>query len=93
MKIKPNYVLKNIGDNIIVVPLKEEALRFNGIISLNKSGQYLFELLQDNDLSEEELLHKILDRYEVSKDVAIKDIKQFIRKCMDNNLFDENSIW
>lgn len=92
MKIKSNYVLKKIGDNIIVVPLKEEALRFNGIISLNKTGQFLFESLQESSLTKQELLDKVLDRYDVESSIALKDIEDFIKKCEGNNLFDENSI-
>jgi len=92
MKIKSNYVLKTIGDNIIVVPLKEEALRFNGIISLNKTGKFLFESLQNNDLTKEDLLNLVLEKYEVSHELAKHDIDEFIEKCMDNNLFYENSI-
>lgn len=93
MRIKNNYILKTIGENIIVVPLKEEALRFNGIISLNQSGKFLFETLQNNDLNKDELLKIVLDKYEVDKAVAMKDIESFIKQCMDNKLFDENSIW
>jgi hypothetical protein len=89
MRIKANYVLKTIGSNIVVVPLKEEALRFNGIISLNKTGQFLFELLQKEDLTEVELLSKVLDKYEVDELQASKDIKAFINECKKNQIINE----
>jgi len=92
MKIKPNYLLKTIGENIVVVPLKEEAIRFNGIIALNKTGQYLFQTLQKYDLSKEQLLTIVLNKYNVEKALAIRDIDNFIEKCMGNKLFDEKSI-
>jgi hypothetical protein len=92
MKIKPNYVLKTIGDNIVVVPVKEEALRFNGIITLNKTGQFLFETLQKEALSKAQILTKVLDKYDVEENQAKKDVDSFIEKCLENNLIDEKSL-
>jgi len=92
MKIKSNYVLKTIGDNIVVVPIKSEALRFNGIITLNKTGKYLFETLQNEDLSKEELLKRVLEKYEVDSKRANTDIDDFIKECLRNDILDEKSL-
>lgn len=86
--MKSDYVIKTIGQDIVVVPIKDEAVRFNGIISLNHSGKFLFELLQKEDLSEKELLIKVMDQYDVSKDMAKKDIQAFIKICQTNGLID-----
>lgn len=92
MKIKKDYVVKTIGDDIVVVPIKDEAVRFNGIITLNKTGKYLFENLQAKDLAKEELIKLILDKYDVNEKKAKKDIDAFILKCQNNGLIDEESI-
>ncbi|MCF7924720.1 MAG: PqqD family protein [Candidatus Izimaplasma sp.] len=92
MKIKKDYVVKTIGDDIVVVPIKDEAVRFNGIITLNKTGKFLFENLQASDLDKAELLRLILDKYDVSENKAKKDIDAFILKCKNNGLIDEESI-
>ena len=46
MKLKAGFTLKEVGNQFMVLPVGEGALNFNGIISLNKSGKFLFELLQ-----------------------------------------------
>lgn len=88
MKIKKDYVIKTIGDDIVVVPIKDEAISFNGIITLNKTGKFLFESLQKQDLSKEELLESILDNYDVSEEKASQDIDIFINKCEKQGLME-----
>lgn len=88
MKIKRDYVIKTIGEDIVVVPVKDEAVRFNGIISLNKTGKFLFETLQETDLTEEELSKRVLGHYDVSESKAKKDIHAFIKTCKANGLID-----
>lgn len=91
MQIKSNYLIKTIGENIVVVPLKEEAIRFNGIITLNKTGQFLFQTLQKENLSKEQLLTIVLNKYNIEKNQAMRDIDDFIEKCLENKLIDENN--
>ena len=92
MKIKKDYVTKTIGEDIVVVPVKNEAVRFNGIITLNKTGKFLFELLQKESLTEDILLEKMLDKYDVDIKRAKKDIEGFIEILRKNNLLDEENL-
>ncbi|PKL00662.1 MAG: PqqD family protein [Tenericutes bacterium HGW-Tenericutes-1] len=85
MRLKEGYLLRKIAGQHVVVPVGEAALNLNGVITLNESGCYLWELLQ-NDISEEELLDKMLSRYNVSKETAALDIKAFINKMINHHL-------
>jgi len=89
MRIKKEYVLKRIGKELIVVPIKNEAIRFNGIITVNETGAFLFTLLQEEELSKNELVMKVLDKYEVDESLASNDIENFIKTCQEHKLFDE----
>ena len=88
MKIKSNYVIKTIGEEIVVVPVKDEAVRFNGIITLNKTGKFLFQSLQENSLTKNELLALVLDKYDVEEEVASKDLEAFIEVCKESDLLE-----
>lgn len=88
MKIKKNYLLKTIADQYVVVPVGEEAIRFNGIISLNKSGKRLFEYLQE-DHTDSELIEFMMSIYDVSETKAKEDVNRFIKTLKENNLLDE----
>jgi len=87
MKIKKNYVLKEIADQYVVVPVAEEAIRFNGIISLNKSGKRLWEQLQANK-TELELIEYLQSVYEVTFEQAEVDVLKFIDTLKANNLLE-----
>ena len=45
MKIKDNFILRKVADSYVVVPVGKLTLDFNGIINLNETGAFLFELL------------------------------------------------
>ncbi|NLG81171.1 MAG: PqqD family protein [Bacilli bacterium] len=77
MKIKTGYVLREVGNQCVVVPVGETAVTFNGIITLNKTGKYLWELLQE-DVTVDDLVNGMLSKYDVTKEVATKDILEFL---------------
>lgn len=79
MKIKEDFFLRKVADSYVVVPVNNMSLDFNGIINLNETGAFLFELLQ-NGADREELISKLLDKYEVTEQKAEKDIDLFIEK-------------
>lgn len=79
MKIKEDFILRKVADSYVVVPVNNMSLDFNGIINLNETGAFLFELLQ-NGADREELISKLIDKYEVTEQKAEKDIDLFIEK-------------
>ena len=87
MKIKSNYVLRSIGDQFVVVPIGEEAIKFNGIITLNNSGKFLFKKLQEN-VEITDLVDSLLNAYEVSEAKALKDVQNFINILKENDLLE-----
>ncbi len=88
MRMKKNYLLREIADMYVVVPTGQEAIKFNGIISLNQSGKRLFEKLQE-DRTESELVDFLLDTYDVTKKKAREDIRQFVAILKEHDLLDE----
>ena len=62
MKIKENFVLRQVGDSSIVVAVGEETKNFNAMIKLNSTGVFLWKLLEKG-ATEEELLQKVLEKY------------------------------
>ena len=57
------------------------------MITLNETGAFLWKQLE-NDISEEELLQRLLAEYNVTEDLAKKDINAFIAKLKDAGLID-----
>lgn len=76
MKIKEGLSLNAMGDNFVVVA--DDAEVFGGMIKLNKSGAFVFEMLLENK-SAEETIKAIVDRYEVDRECAEKDFYEFMK--------------
>lgn len=88
MKIKAGYVLREVADQIIVVPTGQAAINFNGVITLNKSGKLLWETLTNN-VSFDGLVNVLLEKYEVSKEQASRDVLEFLETLRKHNILDE----
>jgi hypothetical protein len=88
LKIKSGYILREIADTYIVVPVGERVISFKGMMTLNRSGAYIWECLK-NEITYENLLQKILDKYEVSKEIAAEDLDEFLAKARVNGVIEE----
>lgn len=88
MRIKDGYVLRQVAGNSIVIAVGEEALNFNGIITINGAGAFLWEQLSKG-AEKEDLLSAMLKEYDIDADTASKDIDEFISKLKSADLLCE----
>lgn len=79
MKIEKGFVLREIAGDYIIIPTGKNALKFNGLITVNEVGVDLWNMLQE-DVTQEQLVQGILDTYEVEENVARDDIQEFLDK-------------
>lgn len=82
MKLKKQFVLREIVGEAVLVPIGESAARFNGLLTVNELGKFIWENIESAK-DEEELLKRILDEYEVDKDVAKDDLDEFLGKLKE----------
>lgn len=82
MKVDKEFVLREIAGDNILVPVGKTALDFNGLITLNEVGAFLWGKLQD-EITIDELVEKVLDEYEVDEETARKDILEFVGYLKD----------
>lgn len=88
MKIKSGFKLRSVAGQNIVVPIGDAAIDFNGMISLNESGAFLFKALLE-DTTEEALVSALFDGYDVSLECAKGDVAAFLNKMREAKLLDE----
>jgi len=88
IKIKDGFILREVLGKAIVVATGKRAKEFNGMINLNSSSAFLWRLLEKGT-TEEELIKKLLEEYDVSEEVAKADTKAFIEKLREAKLIKE----
>ena len=76
MKIAEGYLLRTVAGKNIVVSIGND-VNFNGMITLNDTGVFFWNLLQ-KETSKEEILSAVLKEYDVTSEEASRDIDEFI---------------
>ena len=89
MKIKENFLLKKVGGEFVVVPLRDNARDFNAIIKLSSTGAFLWNLLEKG-ADREDLIAAVTDKYDVDALTAAADIDRFLARLSENALLDED---
>ena len=79
MKIKEGFMLREVAGDTVVVPTGKATLDFNGMITLNETGAFLWKAME-NVTDEEKLIKLMLKEYDADEDTLRKDLKAFIEK-------------
>lgn len=87
MKIKKNFILREIAGTYLVVAVGEAVKNFNAVINLNETGAFLWKKLEKG-ATEEELALALSSEYEVEKEVVEKDVSAFIQRLKEANLLE-----
>lgn len=87
MKIKDGFARRNIAGSEIVVPVGKTAMQFNGMITLNETGAFIWDCLKE-DTTEEDIVSRLLEEYNVEEQKAAADVDKFITLLNDNNLLE-----
>ena len=76
MKVKENFLLRQVAGSWLVMPIGQEMLDFNGMLTLNETGAFLWQKLQEG-ATIEELATALTLEYKVSLEEALADVKEF----------------
>ncbi len=88
MKIKDGFMLRQFGDDYIVVAVGDESEDFNRLITINSVGEFIYNTLKV-ETSFDELVSAMLNKYEVSEDVAKRDAEAFVTNLKAAGLLDD----
>ena len=87
MKIKDGFMLRRFGENYIVVAVGDDAEDFNKLITLNTVGAFIYNLME-KDVTYEEIVSAVLDKYEADRQTVENDINTFLADGKKAGLID-----
>lgn len=88
MKIKPEYKVRQIaGENVVILQGRANA-DMTQIITLNDSALLLWNALADKEFSADDAVAVLCDNYDVATDVALKDAQNWVERMQQCGLIE-----
>ena len=88
VKRNADFLLRQVAGSQVLVPVGAATRRFPGMIRINDTGRFLWELLE-TDQTRESLAEALLNRFEVSQEQAAKDVAAFVDKLIPTGAVEE----
>ena len=77
MQVSKDYLLRTIAGETILIPSGAAAQKFNGLVTVNAIGAFIWDVLQTpTDL--DGLVARITEEYEVDADTARRAAEEFL---------------
>ena len=88
MKLRDDFVLRQVAATWVVLPLSRETVDFNGMIRLNDTGALLWQRLEQGS-DREGLIRELTSRYAVSETQAGEDVDAFLNVLRNAGCIEE----
>ena len=85
MHLKYNFQMMDLHNQTVAVPIDESADGFHGVIKLNKTAAFVFNLLKE-DITEEAIVDAMMSKYEGSREQMEADVKTYIAEFEERGL-------
>ena len=85
MRLKKDFILHDSDGDYVIVAVGEAAKNFHGLVHLNNVAGKIIEFLKE-DISEEELINKMLEVYDVDPDTLKKDVNNIVSQLKNANI-------
>ena len=74
-------VFRKIGDELILVPIRQNAGDLDSIYTLNETAAYVWDLI-DGQTTVGEIKEKILEEFDVTSEDAERDLQEHLLQLM-----------
>lgn len=79
VKRSDNFLLRDVAGTLVIVPVGAAVSAFPGMITVNATGAYIWELLE-TEQTVDSLVEALLERYDVDRQKAYEDVVAFVER-------------
>jgi hypothetical protein len=76
---KSRFAVRNVGNELILVPLKNNIADMKEIFTLNEVGSFIWNTI-DGKCTEEDIAAAIIEEFDIDEFTAKKDMEEFLDK-------------
>ncbi|MBR2312797.1 MAG: PqqD family protein [Clostridia bacterium] len=77
MKRSKDFIKRKIGTQYVIVAVGAATKKFNGMISVNSTGSFIWDQLEQS-MTMDELVNAIVENYEIDAETATAHATQFV---------------
>ena len=88
MKLRGEFVVRNVLDNTVAVPVGQTALQFNGMIMLNAVSRVIW-LSLEQETTVESIVEAVIAAFDVESSQAKDLVLEFLQQLRDAQLLEE----
>ena len=89
MKIKSGFVLEEVGGEYLAVAVGKRAKEFSGMVRLNSTGAFFWNLMADKDISKEEIIDIVLAKYTgVDREQVSRDVDNLVKTLTEGGILE-----
>ncbi len=88
MQIRENFILRNIGDEHMVMPTGDNIAKFGGAVVLSDTAAFIFEQLKQ-PISREDVLALVLSEFDVDAETAAQDLDELLKQFEEMGILEE----
>jgi len=78
-KLKSRFVARNVGNELILVPLTANVAQMNELFTLNETGKFIWENINENS-TVSEIENLMIESFDIDSAIAKMDIELFLSK-------------
>jgi hypothetical protein len=78
-KLKSRFVARNVGNELILVPLTANVAQMNELFTLNETGKFIWENINENSTILD-VENSMIEAFDVDSTTAKRDIELFLSK-------------
>jgi len=86
MKLNNSFILRQVGQESIIVEPNQGMVDFSKVFTLNESAAFLWNELVGSEFEENDAVQKLLDHYDVDEDQARKDVTAILERFREHKM-------
>ncbi|MCL1795857.1 MAG: PqqD family protein [Clostridia bacterium] len=90
--VRPGFMLRKVGQAYMVMPTGPRMKEYEGMITLNETGAFLFKESQKPDVSKEKLIAACIEEYGATEEEAKQSVDMFVLQCGQCGLFETRKV-
>lgn len=84
MKRSDAFILRQVAGKHVLVPIGNAAVEFPGMVELNPTGSYVWQLLE-TEQTEDQLLQALLNKFDAEEAAVRADLDKFLSRLRSVN--------